>query len=176
MRQSRLIELFRSTPDDDVKAEAVASLDEHAADPEVITFLTAVAADPGEYDLARIECMKILRWWPPPMPAARRDAGRAVAAALREDDELVRQHAAMSLGPYLDDPPVFEALTAAVLHDDDLDVRHSALAAVAEAGPADRRADLLRRLAGDAELGRAAARTLDSWGGRGTAPVADPEG
>ena len=157
------IELYRSTPDEDVKVEAVAALDEQTADPQVTAFLTAVAGDPGEHDLARIECMKILRLWPPPTPAARRDAGRAIAAALREDDELVRQHAAMSLGPYLDDPPVFAALTDAVLHDDDLDVRHGGLAAVAEAGPADRHAGLLRALSGDPELGRAAARTLERW-------------
>ncbi|WP_433359822.1 HEAT repeat domain-containing protein [Actinoplanes sp. CA-142083] len=163
--ENRLIELFRSTPDDDVKVEALEALDEHVADPQVIAFLTAVTADSDEYDLARIECMKILRLWPPPAPDARRDAGRALAAALREDDELLRQYAAMSLGPYLDDPLVFEALTVAVLHDDDLDVRHNALAAVAEAGPADRHADLLRRLAGDAGLGHAAARTLDRWAG-----------
>ena len=159
------IELYRSTPDEDVKVEAVAALDEQTADPQVTAFLTAVAGNPGEYDLARIECMKILRLWPPPAPAARRDAGRAIAAALREDDELVRQYAAMSLGPYLDDPLVLEALTDTVLHDDDLDVRHSALAAIAEAGPADRHADLLRRLAGDPELGRAAGRTLERWAG-----------
>ncbi|MFF5289133.1 HEAT repeat domain-containing protein [Paractinoplanes globisporus] len=165
MHENRFIDLFRSTPDDDVKVEAIVALDEHAADPQVIAFLTVVTADPGEYDLARIECMKILRLWPPPAPDARRDAGRAMAAALRDDDELVRQYAAMSLGPYLDDPPVFEALTATVLHDDDLDVRHNALAAIAEAGPADRHADLLRRLAGDPELARAAARTLDRWSG-----------
>ncbi|MFI5894949.1 HEAT repeat domain-containing protein [Actinoplanes sp. NPDC051513] len=163
MLENRLIERFRSTSDDDVKVEAVAALDEHVADPQVIAFLTAVTADPDEYDLARIECMKILRLWPPPTLDARRDAGRAIAAALREDDELVRQYAAMSLGPYLDDPPVFEALTVTLLHDDDLNVRHNALAAVVEAGPADRHADLLRRLAGDPELGRAAARTLDRW-------------
>jgi HEAT repeat protein len=163
VRENRLIELFRSTSDDDVKVEAVTALDEEAADPQVAAFLTAVAADPGEYDLARIECMKILRLWPPTAPDARRDAGRAIAAALREEDEILRQYAAMSLGPYLDDPPVLAALTAALLHDDDLDVRHSALSAVAEAGPADQHADLLRRLAGDPELGRAAARTLDRW-------------
>ncbi len=61
MRENRLIELFRSTDDEDVKVEAVAALDEQAADPQVTAFLTAVAADPGEDDLARIECMKILR-------------------------------------------------------------------------------------------------------------------
>jgi hypothetical protein len=163
MHENRLIELFRSTTDDDVKVESVAALDEHVGDPHVIAFLTAVTADPGEHDLARIECMKILRLWPLPTPGARREAGRAIAAALREDDELVRQYAAMSLGRYLDDPPVFEALTVALLHDDDLDVRHNALAAVAEAGPADLHAGVLRRLTGDSELGRAAARTLDRW-------------
>jgi len=160
MAESGLIERIRSADDDD-KVEAIAALDDHAGDPGVIAFLTEVTADPGEYDLARIECMKILRLWPPAVPGLGREAGRAIVVALTGDDDLVRQHAAMSLGPYLHDPVVFEALTAAVSHDDDLSVRHNALAALAEAEPTERTAELLHRLAGDPELGAAVARIRD---------------
>jgi hypothetical protein len=135
----------------------------HLPDPRVHAFLTALAGDPAGYDLARIECMKILRLSPPGGPAEWRAAGRAVAAALAEDDELVRQFAAMSLGPYAQDEVVFAALTAAGLHDEDLDVRYNVLEAIEEAGPSDRNAGLLRRMADDPEVGNAAARVLQVW-------------
>lgn len=159
----QLIARFRSTPDDDVKFETVRELEDHLADPRAVAFLTEVVADPGEYDLARIEGMKILALWPPAPPALRAAAGRAIAAALREDDELIRQYAAMSLGPYVDDPGVFAALSTALLHDDDSDVRHNALSSFEEAGPSGRTVELLRRLDTGSLLGRSAARTVAEW-------------
>jgi HEAT repeat protein len=164
----RLIELFRSTSsatdiDGSGKVRAVVALEDHLPDPRALTFLVAMVADPFEYDLARIEGMQILRLHAPDAAPARRQAGLAIAAALTSDDELVRQYAAMSLGPYADDDQVFRALAAAALNDEDIDVRYNALAAVEEAGPTARNADLLRRLAADPELGTAAARTLEHW-------------
>jgi HEAT repeat protein len=132
-------------------------------DPRVHAFLIGLAADPAGYDLARIECMKILRLTPPAHPSVWRSAGRAVAAALAEDDELVRQFAATALGPYARDEVVFAALASAALHDENVDVRYNALDALEEAGPSDRGADLLRRLTDDPEVGNAAARVLSAW-------------
>jgi hypothetical protein len=150
----RLLERFRTAPHDFAP-------EDHLGDPRVAPFLIALAADPDAYDLARIEAMKVLRLWPPDDPAA---AGRAIAAVLRGDeDEMVRQYAAMALGPYAADDTVLDALRAAALGDDDEDVRHNALAAVREAGPDDRTVALLRRLASDATLGRSATRTLREW-------------
>ncbi|MFJ1551295.1 HEAT repeat domain-containing protein [Streptomyces sp. NPDC088246] len=76
---------------------------------------------------------------------------------------MVRQYAAEALGPYADEPPVHEALTATALEDDDPLVRHSALAAVEEAGPSEARTGLLRALTHDPDLGGAAARILTEW-------------
>jgi len=108
------------------QVRVVLDAEPHLPDPRVHAFLIGLAADPRGYDLARIECMKILRLSPPAGPAAWREAGRAVAAALAEDDRLVRQFAAMALGPYAQDDVVFAALAAAALHDEDLDVRYNA--------------------------------------------------
>ena len=157
----RLLGRFGSPGADQVRL--ILDAEPHLPDPRVHAFLIALAADPAGYDLARIECMKILRRYPPAGPAAWRQAGRAVAAALAEDDEVVRQFAAMSLGPYAHDEVVFAALTAAALHDEDLDVRYNVLDALEEAGPSDRSAGLLRRLTGDPEVGNAAARVLRAW-------------
>lgn len=126
-------------------------------------FLISVIADPSGYDLARIEGMKILRLSPPPDPGARQAAGRAIAAVLGEDDELLRQFAAMSLGPYLSDDVVFAAVEHTALHDDDLDVRYNTVAALVESGSSPRNAGLLGRLADDPGLGSAAARVLRDW-------------
>ncbi|MER8089673.1 HEAT repeat domain-containing protein [Streptomyces sp. NPDC058316] len=158
-----LIEEFRALPvDSDRRREIVAKLD---GDVEALPFLASVVADPQEYDLARVEAATILRLWPPSDPVAARTAAQALLTALRDPEEdLVRQYAAAALGPYADEPPVHEALTAIVLEDDDLLVRHNALAAVEEAGPSEARTGLLRALAHDPDLGVAAARTLTEWG------------
>ncbi|MFB6712394.1 HEAT repeat domain-containing protein [Streptomyces sp. NPDC056358] len=162
-RLHRLIEEFRALPvDSDRRREIVAELD---GDVEALPFLISVVADPQEYDLARVEAATILRLWPPSDPVAARTAAQALLTALRDlEEDLVRQYAAAALGPYADEPPVHEALTATVLEDDDLLVRHNALAAVEEAGRSEARTGLLRALAHDPDLGVAAARTLTEWG------------
>ncbi|MFF4078685.1 hypothetical protein ACFYZN_04700, partial [Streptomyces sp. NPDC001777] len=106
----RLVEEFHALPaTSDRRRAIVAELD---GDADAVPFLVAVVADPGEYDLARIEATTLLRLWPPPDPATRRTAGRALLTALHDPEEdLVRQYAAMALGPYADDPAVHEALT-----------------------------------------------------------------
>ncbi|MDK0520211.1 hypothetical protein [Streptomyces sp. ML-6] len=133
-RATLLIEEFRALPaTSDRRREIVAELDDDCGNPEVTAFLTTVVADPGEYDLARIEATTLLRLWPPPDPATRRTAGRALLTALHDPEEdLVRQYAAMALGPYADDPAVHEALTTVADTDDDPLMGAAARAALAE--------------------------------------------
>ncbi len=162
----RLIAEFESLPGDDSSGDAkrriIADLDESLGDPRVLELFLKVVADPGEYDLARIEAVKILDLYP---PDDRVGAGRVIAGALDvEDDYLVRQYAAMSLGPYAGDPEVFKALSLAVLEDEDVDVRHNALWSVTNAEPDERITALLQRLTEDPELGSAAKRTLQERG------------
>ncbi|MER7277132.1 HEAT repeat domain-containing protein [Dactylosporangium sp. NPDC000244] len=73
--------------------------------------------------------MNVLRLWP---PADRGAAGRALVVALRDEDELVRQYAAMALGSYTADAHVAAALTAAARDDEDENVRGNARAALRE--------------------------------------------
>ncbi|MFJ6017324.1 HEAT repeat domain-containing protein [Streptomyces sp. NPDC092952] len=127
-----LVAEFRALPaDDDRRHAIVAELD---GDPGAEPFLIGVVADPEEYDLARTEAATLLRLWPPADLALRLEAGRALLAALDDPEEdLVRQYAAMALGPYADDPAVRRALTAAAESDDDLLVRAAARSALGEA-------------------------------------------
>lgn len=168
----RLVEEFRALPaDDDRRRAIVAELGTDETAVRAAPFLASVVADPHAYDLARVEAATILRLWPPSDPVTARTVSRALLAALDDvDEDLVRQYTAHALGPYADDPPVHKALAATVLNrpkdggDEDILVRHNALAALEEAGPSDARADVLRALARDPELGRAATRVLTSWG------------
>ncbi|WP_051830347.1 MULTISPECIES: HEAT repeat domain-containing protein [Streptomyces] len=165
----RLVDLFRSTPagadiQGSSKVDVIVELEDHLDDARVLSFFVSVISDPAEYDLARIECIKILRLWPPDAAAGRQRVGRAMVAALQVgEDYLVRQWAARSLESYVGDTVVFEALATAVLHDGDPNVRDNALSSLQRAGRDDRSAELLRQLVSDPELGRAAARTLQSW-------------
>jgi len=164
----RLIDEYhvRSAVDieDGGKTELLIDLEDHAADPRVFDLYATIVADPAEYDLARIECLKILALYPPESPADRQRVGRVIAQTLWPDEDyLVRQYAAMSLGPYAGDDEVFEALRTVLIHDDDVDVRHNALSSVEEAGPDDRLRALLPKLVGDPELGSAVKRTLADW-------------
>jgi hypothetical protein len=167
-RVAELVAQFEATPDGEdgghAKVEIVLELEDRLDDPRALDLFAAVIADPAEYDLARIECIKILQLEPPAGVEDRRRIGRIIAAVLDPDDDyLVRQYAAMSLGPYAQDPVVFEAITTAATGDDDIDVRHNAFESVLEAGQDDRTIALLNQLTDDPELGQAATRTLQEW-------------
>ena len=167
-RVAELVAQFEATPDgeDDghAKVEVVLELEDHLTDPRALDLFATVIADPAEYDLARIECIKILRLEPPAGGDDRRQIGLTIAAVLDPDDDyLVRQYAAMALGPYAQEPAVFDAISTAVTGDDDVDVRHNALESVIEAGPGDRTRALLQQLTDDPELGKAATRILQEW-------------
>lgn len=128
----RLIAEFRALPpDNDRKPEIITELDANA---QALPFLVSVVADPGEYDLARVESATVLRLWPPADPALRHEAGRALLRALRDpQDDLVRQYAAMSLAPYTDDPVVATVLNTTARADEDPLVRDSARFSIEEA-------------------------------------------
>jgi HEAT repeat protein len=165
-----LVESFRSavgTDDGDgwAKVELIVELEDHVGDTRVLELFTSVIADPVEYDLARVECLKIVRLSPPSAAGHRRALGRTIATVLSatDDDLVVRQYAAGALGSYADEPVVFDALADALLHDSDIDVRHNALTSVEEAGADERTIALLTRLADDPQLRSAAQRTLQAW-------------
>ncbi|MFD5062088.1 HEAT repeat domain-containing protein [Streptomyces sp. NBC_01799] len=169
-RTDSLIEQFRALPaESDEKRELIAAMGDVLADrpdhPAAVPFLASVTADSEEYDLARVEATTVLRLRPPAEAESRLHAGRALVAVVRgPDDDLVRQYAAMALGPYADDPEVHEVLAAAIMDDFDRLVRDNALAALDEAGPSDKRIELLHRLSADTTLGHEAVRILSSWG------------
>ncbi len=153
--------------DDDsgpAKLRLILELEPHVTDSAVVDAYVSIIAKATEWDLARIECLKILELWPPTDEQRRTRVGRVIAAALESDeDNLVRQYAAMTLAAYLDDDVVFTTLTRATLTDDDPTVRLNAFASIEKRGKSERTIDLLHRLLDDPDVGGYSKQVLDMW-------------
>jgi hypothetical protein len=110
------------------KVDVVCEVERHLDVPGAFSFLLEVLQDSRESDLARIEVCKVLRVTP--MRSAE-VAGRCVVAllaALADDDELVRQWAALGMAQVSDVGAAPEALAQRVVDpDEDAAVRHNAL-------------------------------------------------
>src|SRR3954471_12703077 len=72
------------------KCEIVRALEDHLVRPKVLAFFLDLIADPDEYDLARLEALKVLQLWEPPSDRVRSRVGRRLAEVLpAEPDVLV---------------------------------------------------------------------------------------
>jgi hypothetical protein len=151
---------FRAVPRDErgeasEKCKIVEQMEGHLAAPEVLGFFLELIGDTSEYDLARIDALKILGLWEAPDLQTRHRIGLRLAEVLRsEEDVLVQQWAGIAAEWYADIPEVFTAVSA-VLTDQgaDLDVRHNCLAAVKRLGDSEVAVNVLRLLEEDGQLG-----------------------
>lgn len=138
--------------------------------PDVDHFLAMVASDASEYDLARIEAIRVLE--------RRRFEGNeereSVASVLRrvlaeDDDDQVRSYAARALGNFTQVPGVVATAGALVLdQDEDIDIRHNAFFALERSAPTEEAVDLVTRCLAEDEFQDAARRVLAKWHGLGT--------
>ena len=167
-RIDQLISAFRREPRDTESSEKLEILSELEASNEgrVTAFLLALAADEAQYDLVRIEALKILQLRDIPDPG-RRAAADAIADLLREsEDPGVRNYAAMALSNFLDFEGPLSAIAGSILDpSEDPDVRHNAFFAIERFGPTRRSLDLLKKIVDDSELGAGATRVLKKWSG-----------
>jgi HEAT repeat protein len=101
---------------------ALARLD----DPRVTRFLIDVAGDPDEYDLARIEALKVLELAEVD-PGDREAVVRMLGRVLDQDeDDDVRSYAARALAGFTEVPGVLDVAASRVLDpDEDEDVRRN---------------------------------------------------
>jgi hypothetical protein len=147
------------------KPDIILALEDFADDARVVEFLLSVASDESEYDLARIEVLKLFEVKDFGDPVVRTRIGRAIARVLsttRDDD--VRNYAAMAAGSYLDAEGVFEEVER-ILHDDgaDGDLRWNAFAAMKTGGPSARSISSLQRLLEDQDFKQSASQILSRW-------------
>lgn len=132
-------------------------------DERVISQYIATLEDFSEDDLVRIEILKSLELRSDAAPVHSR-FGKVVQHVLEnDDDDLVRQYAAMALGNYISVRGTLAMLESIVANEsEDIDVRHNALSSIEmNKSHAFCRA-ALQRLTQVPELGRSAQRTLDS--------------
>jgi len=126
---------------------------EEIQDPRVISFFVDVVLNKDEYDLARIEILRILR-----VRAPKEDEygviGRALIRVLIEDtDNLVKNYAAMALSSYMNTPGALDVVKEIVLDvDADRNLRYSAFGALEDAGVGRFTTDVMRELLKDDEM------------------------
>jgi len=130
------------------RLEVVQALEAHLDDPQTQEFLLSELADPEAYDLARIEVCRILQTSAGVVALATRAGSVLVGLLQSEDDDLVRRWAAIALANYAQRADVREALLQAVADpDEDLDLRHNALASLARGSLSNSERAVLQSLA-----------------------------
>src|SRR5581483_143194 len=158
----RLIASFRSedtnslsNPDtDSVKDRVISDLEEYSSDSRVLAFYLEVAANRHEYDLARIEVLKVLHVRPTTDEAERTQIGKVIADILLGDtDDEVRNYAAIAATSYMTAPGVADAVEQ-VLRDAQADpnLRANAFAAFESTGPIPRSVQAIRAVSQDTQF------------------------
>lgn len=170
----RLITTFRSEntsalsdPDkDSIKDKIISDLEEHSSDPTVLKFYLEVAAEKNEYDLARIEVLKVLYVRPTSDNKEQSQIGRVIAEILLKDmDDDVRNYAAIAASSYMTVRSVVDAVEH-MLRDPQAnpDLRANAFAAFKSAGPSPRNIQAIRAVIEDTQFQQSARRVLREWG------------
>jgi hypothetical protein len=153
-------------PDKSIKPGVIESLEEHAADPRALDFLLHVAADRQEFDLARIEALKVLELREPGSDEERRRIAPVLKDVLVGDpDDDVRQYAAMAAAYYMSESDLVDAVAQRAFDQgEDIDLRWNAFAALKQLGPTPRGIELLRAASEDAVFRNSALLVLKKWG------------
>jgi hypothetical protein len=148
------------------KIRIIGRLADNLDDATVASFFGKVVANRNEYDMARIEALKVLELHEAKSDELHRGLGSAIASVLESrDDELVQQWAGIAAAGYMNVDRVCRAVTERLIsRDTELDLRYNCLAAVKRLGPVEPAVAILRRLLEDKELGPSAIRQLRDWG------------
>jgi HEAT repeat protein len=151
----------------DEKLEVILELEDHE-DEKVIPFFLNVLLNEEEYDLARIEILKILKLRDAQSQEEHNRIGKAILQVLmKSSDPDVRNYAAMAMSKYMDvEGANTEAGNLLLNSKTDINLRHNLLAAFERFGPTEPGREVLLKLLQDEELRQAAARVLGEWGSK----------
>jgi hypothetical protein len=133
--------------------------------PEKWNLLRTVIADPNEYDLARIQALKILEIAKVP-DADRPSFCDLLARIIKTDEDYdVKNYAVMAAKNFVNDSAELKELIIKAVLDpkEDIDIRHNAYRAVLSLWDLPGRKVVLEKLSSDQELGRMAVRDLASF-------------
>ena len=130
-------------------------------DERVVIFFLERLLDSTENDLVRIRILKALDFRND-IPTNRLRFGVATMQVLQsDDDDLVRQYAAISMRRFVACDGAIELMEKIIRNEsDDIDVRHNALSAIEANGSSPSCREALGRLVQIPQLGKSAERTL----------------
>lgn len=150
--------------DDDGKCEFLRDI-EFEDIPEKWELLRRVIANTGEYDLARLEALKVLEMAGIPEPDIPSFCELIVTLITTDKDYDVKNYAVIAAKNFVNDSDmVKELIIKVVAHPkEDIDVRHNALEAVKALWDLPRRKAVLESLLADEKLGKHAARLLAEY-------------
>lgn len=161
----RLLQLFKLR----ASAPALSRLDvlmdlERLPDPRIVPFLLDVLIDRHQPSEVRISVLKRLRKGPL-ASNERSTVARAIGDVLFDGScQNLRLHAALALAEFTDVASVLEALGGLALDPtESLELRYSAFTSLERARATPGCVELLRQLAADETLGRAAGSLLSTW-------------
>lgn len=138
---------------------------ENLTDERVLPFFMRVLASQQEYDLARIEILRILE------VRRARDAhegeliGKLIQRMLSSDpDDDVRNYAAMAISSYMDVKGSLEVVEGIIFNvEEEINLRWNAFTAVERMGPTREGELMLHRLLKDDQFKGSAQRVLSQW-------------
>ncbi|MEW6127921.1 MAG: hypothetical protein AB1757_12855 [Acidobacteriota bacterium] len=166
----RLISEFKAAKLDangecDEKIDLILELEE-LEDPRIMPFFLEVIGNENEYDLARIEVLKILKLRDRRSPEEHERIGKAILEVLaKSKDADVRNYAAMALAKYLDvEGANTEAGNLLLNSKTQIDLRHNLFFAFERFGETDDGREVMLKLLQDEEFRQSAARVLGDWG------------
>lgn len=144
------------------KPNIISALEDYANDDRVVAFLLAITGDEKEFDLARIEALKVLGVQGYSSQEIRNRVGSVLEhVLLYSADGDVRIYAALAAASYLDIDAVFQAIDRILRNnDEESNLRWSAFAAIKRDGRSSRAVNLLRHLLADPEFKQSAERVL----------------
>jgi len=149
---------------DDRKAELLNEI-EFEDIPEKWNLLRAVIADPNEYDLARMQALKILEIANVPPEDLPSFCGLLVSIIKTDKDEDVKNYGVIASKNFVNDSDELKQLIIKTVLDakEDIDIRHNAYSAVLSMWDLPGRKVVLEKLSADPAMGRFAVRDLASF-------------
>jgi hypothetical protein len=134
-------------------------------DPRIDGFLVDVAGSADEYDLARIQALKVLEQRAVET-GARDDVVRMISGVLEhEGDDEIRSYAARALAGFIDVRGALDIAAGLVLDpNEDDDVRHNAFFAIERSKPTPQAIAAMKRCREEAKFSSGASRVLRFWG------------
>ncbi len=162
-QQYRDAELDENGENDD-RIDILSDLENHLPSSRILRFLAGVISDREDFDMARIEAMRIASLAEIEKPGDRVQLADALESALADPHELIQRWAGNYAVSFIDVETVFDACAQMLLdRGADLDARHNCLFAIQTIGPTEQVTGILQDLVTDEPFELHAKELLWEW-------------